>query len=94
MKGLNDDFGIKHIKDALMPLADTQVKTDDKLIYLDEQKEEVARLTVHDDRGTYISVDMDRTGEYTEALNTLVGGFEGVGIRNGQVQVYEPPKSF
>lgn len=93
MVELNDEFGVSDIKDALMPLADTQVSDEDSLIYLDGNKNEVARLTVQDDRGTYVSVDMDKTGEYTQELQDLVENFEGVGMRNGQVQVYEPPKA-
>lgn len=93
MTELSDEFGVSDIKDALMPLADTEVRHGDTLKYLDQDKNKVARLTIQDDRGTYVTVDMDRTGEYTRKLKKLVEGIEGVGMKNKQVQVYEPPKA-
>ena len=95
MNGLNNEFGVSDIQEALTPLADTSIRSDETLKYLDENKEEVARLRIQDDDGTYVSLEMDRTetGEYNQALQDLVDGVEGVGVRNGQVQVYEPTKA-
>ncbi|EHK00985.1 hypothetical protein HRED_02860 [Candidatus Haloredivivus sp. G17] len=61
-----------------------------KLTYL---KIEVARVKIHEGSGSYATVLMDtQDNEYADALQSLVDDKEGVGMKNKQVQVYEPNK--
>ena len=93
MNELDNEFGISDIEDALMPLADTQVRTGNTLKYLDGEKIEVARVKIHEGSGSYATVLMDTPdNEYADALQSLVDDKEGVGMKNKQVQVYEPNK--
>lgn len=48
MNDLDNEFGISDIEEALMPLADTQVRTGNSLKYLDGEKIEVARVKIHE----------------------------------------------